>query len=54
MILSVEDKPVQSTAGLRDALDAVRPGEVVTLLVYNAISRTRRVERVRTATSATD
>jgi len=54
VILSVEDKPVQSTAGLRDALDAVRPGEVVTLLVYNAISRTRRVERVRTATSATD
>ena len=52
VILSVEDTPVRSPAALRDALGAVRPGDIVTLSVYNAASRARRVERVRTVTSA--
>jgi serine protease Do len=53
VILSVEDTPVRSAATLRAALGAVHPGDIVTLGVYNAASRVRRVERVRTATGAT-
>ncbi len=47
IILSVEGKPVASPAELRRALGSLKPGEIVSLRLYNARSKTRRVERVR-------
>ena len=47
IILSVEGTPVQTPAELRKALDATKPGDIVTLRVYNVPSKTRRIERVR-------
>jgi len=47
VILSVEDTPVPTVEALRSALRDRKPGEIVTLRVYNAPSKVRRVERVR-------
>lgn len=47
VILSVEGAPVRTVEDLRNALRDRKPGEIVTLRVYNAPSKVRRVERVR-------
>ncbi len=51
VILSVEGTPVTSPESLRAALRAVKPGEIVTLRVYNVPRKDRRIERVRLAAS---
>jgi S1-C subfamily serine protease len=51
VILSVEDTPVTSPESLRAALRAAKPGEIVSLRVYNVPGKNRRVERVRLAAS---
>jgi S1-C subfamily serine protease len=47
IITAVEGKPVSSPADLREVIRAARPGDIVSLQVFNAQSRTRRIERVR-------
>ena len=47
IITAVEGKPVTSPAELRQAIRATRPGDIVTLQLFNPRSKTRRVERVR-------
>jgi serine protease Do len=47
IILEVEGKPVKTPAELRAALSAMKPGEIVSLRVYNTQGKNRRVERIR-------
>jgi serine protease Do len=47
IILEVEGKPVKSTAELRTALEGMKPGEIVSLRVYNTQAKNRRVERIK-------
>jgi serine protease Do len=47
IILEVEGKPVKATAELRDAIKGMKPGEVVSLRVYNTQAKNRRVERIK-------
>jgi serine protease Do len=47
VILSVEGAPVTTTESLRAALRSAKPGEIVTLRVYNVQAKNRRIERVR-------
>ncbi|MGH7510331.1 MAG: trypsin-like peptidase domain-containing protein [Gemmatimonadales bacterium] len=47
IILSVEGKPVRTESELRNALEAEKPGSVVTLGIYNARAQSRRIERIR-------
>ncbi len=47
IILEIEGKAVKSTAELQKALEGHKPGEIVSLRIYNAQAKTRRVERIR-------
>ena len=47
IILEVEGKAVRTTAELRNALDAMKPGDIVSLRVYNTQAKNRRVERIK-------
>jgi serine protease Do len=47
LITEVEGKPVRSPADLRRALEGMKPGDVVSLRVYNTGAKNRRVERIR-------
>jgi S1-C subfamily serine protease len=47
VIVSVGGRAVRSPAELRQALSGLRSGDIVTLGVYNAPSKTHRVERLR-------
>jgi serine protease Do len=47
IILSVEGKRVRTPAELRGALAAFKAGDIVSLRIYNARAKTRRIERVR-------
>ncbi|HEY8104709.1 MAG TPA: trypsin-like peptidase domain-containing protein [Gemmatimonadales bacterium] len=49
IILSVEGKPVKSKADLDAALKEEKPGNVVTLRVYNPRQQSRRIERIKLA-----
>ena len=49
VITAVEGTAVRSPADLRAALGRYRAGDIVTLGVYNASAKTRRIERVRIA-----
>ena len=51
VILSVEDTQVTSPESLRAALRAMKPGEIVSLRVYNVPGKNRRIERVRLSES---
>jgi len=51
VILSIEDTQVTSPESLRAALRTMKPGDIVSLRVYNVPSKNRRIERVRLATS---
>ena len=47
IILSVEGKTVRTEADLRKALQAEKPGSIVTIRVFNPRAQSRRVERIR-------
>jgi len=47
IILEVEGKPVKTTAELRDLIKGMKPGDVVSLRVYNTQAKNRRVERIK-------
>ncbi len=47
IILEVEGKALKSTAQLSEVLKGMKPGEIVSLRVYNTQAKNRRVERVR-------
>jgi serine protease Do len=47
IITEVEGKPVKSPADLRDAINGMKPGDVVSLRVYNTGAKNRRVERIK-------
>ncbi|HEX6107587.1 MAG TPA: Do family serine endopeptidase [Gemmatimonadales bacterium] len=47
IILEIEGKPVRTPAELRKALEGMKPGEIVSLRVYNTQAKNRRIERVR-------
>ena len=54
IILSVEGKTVRTEADLRKALQAEKPGSIVSIQVYNPRAQTRRVERIRLGDSAVE
>jgi serine protease Do len=47
IIMSVEGTPTETPEQLRAALSKVKDGEIVTLRVYNAQAKTKRIERMR-------
>ncbi len=47
IILEVERKPVKTVDELRQAIAAMKPGEIVSVRVYNPQAKTRRIERIR-------
>ncbi len=47
ILLSLEGKPVKDTAELRQALRSYKPGDIVTLRLYNTRAKTNRIERIR-------
>jgi serine protease Do len=47
IIVSVEGKPVKTEADLRNALRGEKPGNIVSLGVYNARAQSRRIDRIR-------
>jgi serine protease Do len=47
IILEVEGKPVKIPAELREMLKGMKPGEIVSLRVYNTQAKNRRVERIK-------
>jgi serine protease Do len=47
IILEVEGKPVKTAAQLREMLKGMKPGEIVSLRVYNTQAKNRRVERIK-------
>jgi S1-C subfamily serine protease len=51
IILSVEGKAVETPEQLKAALQNVKSGEIVSLSVYNAQAKSRRIERVKVGAS---
>jgi len=51
IIMSVEGTPTETPEQLRAALAKVKDGEIVTLRVYNAQAKTKRIERMRIGSS---
>jgi serine protease Do len=47
IILSIEGKTVRTETDLRKALQAEKPGDIVTLRIYNPRAQNRRVERIK-------
>jgi len=47
IILSIEGKAVRNETDLRKALQAEKPGSIVTLRIYNPRAQNRRVERIK-------
>jgi serine protease Do len=47
IIRSIEGKAVDNPQQLRDALKGMKPGDIVTLRIYNARAKSNRIERVR-------
>jgi serine protease Do len=47
IILSIEGAPVTTPEALRAALRSMKPGEIVSLRIYNMQLKTRRIERIR-------
>jgi serine protease Do len=52
VILSVEGKAVQSPQELRSAIRHLKPGDIVTLRVYNAAVKNYRIERLKVGETA--
>ena len=51
IILSIEGTPVPTVEALRAALREAKPGDIVTLRLYNVAAKNRRMERVRLSAS---
>jgi serine protease Do len=49
ILLSVEGKAVKGTGDLRQVLKNYKPGDIVTLKLYNTRAKTNRIERIRLA-----
>jgi S1-C subfamily serine protease len=47
VIVSLEGKPVRTPQELRAAMAGFKPGEVVTLRVYNPAAKSYRIERLK-------
>ena len=47
IILAVEGKSVKTPAELRSAIESMKPGDIVSVRVYNTQAKNRRVERIR-------
>jgi serine protease Do len=47
ILLEVEGKPVKTTADLKQALKSYQADDIVSLRLYNARAKTRRIERIR-------
>jgi len=47
IILELEGKPVKSAAELRQRLEGMKPGDIVSLRVYNVQAKNRRIERIK-------
>ena len=47
VILSIEGQPVTTPDSLRAALREAKPGDIVSLRIYNVQAKNRRIERVR-------
>jgi serine protease Do len=47
ILLSVEGQSVKSVADLKQALKGDKPGDIVTLRIYNTQVKTHRIERIR-------
>ena len=47
VILSIEGKPVRTADDMRRALAGTKPGDIVSLRVYNPRAENRRVERIK-------
>ena len=47
IITGIEGTPVTSPADLRQAIKSAKPGDIVSLQLFNPRSKTRRIERVR-------
>jgi len=52
LILSVEGQPVTTPEALQDALRSAKPGDIVSLRIYNVPAKSRRIERVRVGSAA--
>ena len=53
IIMSIEGKTVRTEAELRKALQAEKPGSVVTLRIFNPRAQARRVERIKLSDQVT-
>ena len=49
VILEIEGKPVKTTDDLGKVIEGMKPGEIVSVRVYNTQVKNRRVERIRLA-----
>jgi serine protease Do len=47
IILDLEGKPVKTPADLRQVLKNYKPGDIVSLRIYNTQAKARRIERIR-------
>jgi serine protease Do len=47
ILLEVEGKPVKTTADLKQALKSYKADDIVSLRLYNAQAKTKRIERIR-------
>jgi serine protease Do len=47
ILLSVEGKPVKTVGELKQALKSYKKGDIVSLRLYNAQAKSRRIERIR-------
>jgi len=47
IIVELEGKPVRTPAELRQALRSYKPGDIVSLRIYNTQAKSRRIERIR-------
>ena len=52
VIVSLEGKPVRSPQELRAAVRGLKPGDIVTLRVYNAGAKSYRIERLKLGEAA--
>ena len=52
VILSVEGTPVTSAESLHSALSGAKAGDIVSLRIYNAQAKNRRIERIRLGSTA--
>jgi hypothetical protein len=45
--MSVEGKPVKTVSDLKQVLKGFKKDDIVSLRIYNAQAKTRRIERIR-------